>query len=216
MAERPRCYDWGVMSLAGSGYRGAPVLLLLLARAAGADDAAALRHGQDLYKMVEVEGSRSSRGFVKGIVEAPLARVFEVITDYDGQEGFMPRVQESRIVARNTASLRYHTVLEMPWPVSDVEYDAEVSWAADRRSIRFVMVPGTGQGVKRFDGHWRLAPFEGSATRTVVQYDLHFEPTTEWPEWIIDVGTKSALGDVLPALRKQLAKRNRTSALDGP
>ena len=199
------------MSLAGLGARWAAILPVLLARAAAADDTAALRRGEDTYKLVEVKGSRSSRGYVKGLVEAPLVRVFEVITDYDGQEGFMPRVQESRIVARKDASLRYHTMLDMPWPVSDVRYDAEVSWAPDRRSIRFVMVPGTGQGVKHFDGHWKLAPFEGSATRTVVQYDLHFEPTTEWPPWIIDVGTKSALGDVLPALRKQLAKRSRTS-----
>ena len=192
--------------------RGAWVLLVFLARAAGADDTAALREGEDLYKRVEVRGSRSSRGFVKGVVEAPLLRIFEVITDYDGQEGFMPRVEVSRIVARRAASLRYHTKLDMPWPVSDVCYDAEVSWTPDRRSIRFVMVPGTGNGVKHFDGHWKLAPFEGSATRTIVQYDLHFEPTTEWPQWIVDVGTKASLGDILPALRTQLAKRNRTSA----
>jgi ribosome-associated toxin RatA of RatAB toxin-antitoxin module len=179
---------------------------------ARADDAAALRRGEDLFKLVEVKGSSASRGFVKGVVDAPLIRVFEVITDFDGQQNFMPRVRESRIVARGAASLTYHTCLDLPWPVSDVFYDAEVSWTADRRSIRFAMVPGTGRGVRRFDGHWKLASFEGSSDRTVVQYDLHFEPTTGWPAWVLDAGTQAALEDVLPALRKHLATPGRTSS----
>lgn len=185
---------------------------MLLAAPAVADDTEALLRGEDLFKLVEVSGSPASRGFVKGVVDAPLWRVFEVITDFDGQRGFMPRVRESRIVSRRAASLRYRTSLDLPWPVPDVSYMAEVSWSADRRFIRFVMVPGTGRGVRNFDGHWKLAPFRGSATRTIVQYDLHFEPTTDWPGWLLDAGTRSSLEDVLPSLRKQLAALERTSS----
>jgi len=184
--------------------------VLLWAVDARADETESLRKGKDLYKLVKVAGSRSSRGFVKGVVEAPMDRVFAVITDYDRYAEFMPRCEKSRVLRRGDRSLRYHNKLDMPWPVSDVWYDADVSWETDKRSIHFQMAPGTGHGVKAFDGHWTLAAFDRDTRRTVVLYDILFESTTEWPEWVLKIGTKATLADILPSLRERLGNLARS------
>lgn len=195
---------------------GVPVAIVLLvplaAHAGNADQAEALRRGKDFFRLIEVNGSRSSRGFVRGGVDAPSERIFEIITDYDRYEDFMPRVEECHVVGRREGGLRYHAKLDMPWPVSNVWYDADVSWPPDRRSVRFQMIQKTGHGVVAFDGHWMLSEFEGSKTRTLVQYDILFEPTTRWPRWVLEMGMKATLGKMLPALRGRVARLARKTA----
>jgi len=186
-----------------------PLLLLMAGQARGERGPG---NGKDSHRLVDAKGGRLSRGFVEGVVSAPLDQVFAVITDYDQYEDFMPRTERSRVLSRGNRSVRYQCKLDMPWPVSDVSYEVDVSWEPDRRSVRFAMVPGTGDGVRSFDGHWKLTELAGDAARTLVTYDILFEPQTRWPKWVLDIGTKATLGDILPSLRMRIRKlaRRRT------
>jgi ribosome-associated toxin RatA of RatAB toxin-antitoxin module len=180
-------------------------------RRVAADQTEALRKGSVFFRLAEVKGSRASRGFVRGVVHASIEDVFAVIVDYDRYEAFMPRVEECHVVSRRADGLRYHAKLDMPWPVSNVWYDTDVNWTPDRRRVRFEMVPGTGHGVESFDGHWRLAEFDGRRDRTLVDYDILFLPETDWPTWVMELGTKATLGKILPALRERLDRLRRPS-----
>ncbi len=163
-----------------------------------------LRKGKIISNLENIEGSGFKRALTQGVIDAPIDKVWKVITDYNHYKDFMPKGKESRITEQEGNRIRYYSKLNMPWPIADVSSVCEVILSKDHRSLTFSIVPGTGKGVKRFEGTWELEPFEGNAERTLGKYTLSFEPDRWYPKWAIHLGMKSTIGKIMEAIRKRV------------
>lgn len=190
-----------------------PVLLVLLFPSLPAwgetKEERLLAQGEEILKLEPVPESRVKQGIVQGVIEAPFDRVWNVITDYEHYTEFMPRTEKIEVRERDDRHVVYFSKLNMPWPIEDVAYDCEVNFGEGHRSLDFQMVPGTGKGVKRFHGNWKLEPFQGAADRILVTYTLLFEPTRGYAPWLFDLGTKHSLSKVIGAVRDRVRERRQ-------
>jgi ribosome-associated toxin RatA of RatAB toxin-antitoxin module len=159
---------------------------------------------QDIIRLETVEGSRIKRGIVQGAVEATAEEVWQVITDYEHYTEFMPRTEKAEVRKRELNRVTYFSYLGMPWPIEDVAYVCDADLAPDHLGVEFRMAPGSGKGVKRFTGSWKLEPMVG---KTMVTYTLFFEPERGYAPWLFDLGTKHSLAKVIQAVRKRIAAR---------
>ncbi len=66
--------------------------------AVGADPSSRLAAGEIIFSFEEVPGSGLRKGRVTGVVAAPPAKVWEVVTDANNFQFFMPRMLRSRLV----------------------------------------------------------------------------------------------------------------------
>ncbi|MFH1018116.1 MAG: SRPBCC family protein [Pseudomonadota bacterium] len=168
-----------------------------------ADETADLGKGKILATNTRVEGGGYDRATVKGVIEAPLEKVWLVVTDYEHYGEFMPNTKENVVLTRTSQEIVYRSLLHMPFPLPNVAYETSVSIPTDHGTISFKMVPGTGKGVKDFDGGWVLSVFEGDANRTLAEYNVRMVPTVHWPKWVMRMMTKGTLTDILKAIRKR-------------
>lgn len=158
----------------------------------------------DTITLEEVPGSDVKRGVVVGVVEAPLKEVWNVITDYEHYADFMPRTEKAEVRERTSSRVRFFSYLNMPWPIKDVSYDCEVKLSPDHETVSFEMVPGTGKGVKAFQGSWTLKPLKESNKSTIVTYSLFFVSEQGFAPWLANLGTKKSLSKVIQAIRERI------------
>ncbi len=186
--------------------------LLLTISGAQAEQIEKLRKGEVFITLADVPGTKLSRGTIVGVIEASISDIWSVITDYEHYKDFMPRGKDSRMLEQRKDGVKYYSLLHMPWPISDVSFDCNVDFAPDHRSLKFNMVPGTGKGVKQFDGSWELSEFEGNSQSTLAHYSILFEPETHYPRWVMNLGTKATLGKIVEAVRNRLKKVKKEAA----
>lgn len=168
-----------------------------------------LEKGETVRTLETVEGYFAKRGVIRGVLNASIENIRKVILDYDHYEEFMPRVEKSRVLEKTDKHIRYFSRIDMPFPISDVEYECKVELTKNPGKILFSMVPGTGKGVRHFEGNWKLEPFSSDPKKSLVQYTVLFESVTKYPKWIVNLGTKKSLDKVIQGLRKRLNKKRQ-------
>lgn len=161
---------------------------------------------KDIFRLDDVPGSKFKKAIIEGTIEASPEQVWSVLTDYEHYADFMPRIKTTKILSRSTSLVHYEAFLNMPWPISDVSYACKSHLEKPNEFIRFAMVPGTGKGVKTFQGSWKLRSPIGKPNLTLIDYMLFFEPEKNYPSWAVDIGIKSSLGKTLDAVRSRCAQ----------
>ena len=152
-------------------------------------------------------GSRVREGCGVGVIEAPLARVREVVDAAAAFDEFMPRVVESEVEPVAAGVYLNRQVLDMPFPVEDRRYTVRVEteiietaggqgWQA-----RWNYVEGSGN-VRESTGSWTLLPLDRG--RTVVVYQVLTDPGGTLPAWIVDFAVPRTLRGVLGAVRDRV------------
>ena len=129
-----------------------------------------------------MEGGGYDRAVVRGVIDAPLEKVWAVVTAYESYKDFMPDTKESEVLSRTDTEVVYWSLLHMTFPLPNVGYTTAVTLGADHGKIAFKMVPKTGKGVEDFDGGWVLSPFQGDPNRTLTEYNVRMVPTVHWPK----------------------------------
>ena len=158
---------------------------------------------KDKVTLEKVEGSRSKRATIEGVIHAPVKKIWAVLTDYASYPEFMPRFRLVNILEKSDKHVHYYSELNMPWPIKDVSYECMSSFLKVEEKLRVAMVPGTGKGVKSFEGTWILKPIDEQTTQA--SYTLFFESEKKYPKWAERMGTKSTIGKTLRAVRKRVA-----------
>jgi coenzyme Q-binding protein COQ10 len=169
-------------------------------------DEVQLQKGKVLTRLEEVPGSKLKKGITTAILDAPSEKVWDVITDFAHYKEFMPKFKESRVLEQKESGVKYYSYLNMPWPISDVTYECDVTFSADRSSYDFKMTPGTGKGVKDFYGTWSLQKTD-DPKKTLATYSLFFQTDRGYPNWAVNMGTEKTIGQTMKAVRKRLAPR---------
>ena len=185
------------------------LLVFLLAAPAWAQDTSALDKGEIFVKTKDVAGFDTPKLIVTAVVEAPPAKVYEVVTNCDRFVDRLPRVESSKTLSRNGNSHKCKVRLAMPFPMSDL-----IAVTVDKRKQgpdewyrKWVLDPATeSESYRHLDGSFVLKPFSGDPNRTLVLYTVHAIPKSAVPDFIRKTAQKKSMPNMIKRIRKEVAK----------
>lgn len=187
-----------------------PKLLLALClvaavAAADADVHARLDHGEILVEVTPVPGSDVPQLRMQGVVDAPPARVWDVIDHCAQYRERLPRIAASTELGREGNVVRCQVTVDAPWPMSNL--------TAVTRAVHTVS-PGLYKREWKMEsgdyelneGGWTLTAFDAAGTRTLAVYVVRTKPKAHVPGFLQEFAQKKALPDVIRALRDFVAR----------
>lgn len=170
-----------------------------------------LGKGEILVESFPFAGSDTQGILVTAVIDSPVAVVWGLVDRCGEYKQFMPRMADSEELSRDGNIVRCRTVVDSPWPVSDLSAITRAELVVtDGKFVRQWKLESGDY--KTITGSWTLTPFEGQAGRTLAVYSIHTEPKTGVPGFIRDFAQKSALPDVIKALRVEAKKREGAPA----
>jgi hypothetical protein len=148
----------------------------------------------------------------EAVVEAPLERVWDVLTDAERFPEFMPYVMEVRILGPAESRGRYEYHLIDPPIVNRRDYTLKTFNELDeakgvyRRcwTLAGDKGPDPTEGVVRIRscrGRWTVTRLDKSKTR--VEYDLHTDPGGFVPVWLANKAKTMTLPALMNAVRQR-------------
>jgi ribosome-associated toxin RatA of RatAB toxin-antitoxin module len=184
------------------------------------------RDGLQLYNRA-VPGAAVPAALARVRIEAPPARLFAVITDYDRFAEFVPYVTRSQVVRREAGLRRVSQHLRFPGPVADRHYviesrDTITPSPQERWRVEWRLVPEkdlaasgeTGITPVAFTGYWELTPVAGGAATDAI-YSLHFDPGGALPSWVVTFAMNRYLPKVIDAVRARATGSDGVSPTPG-
>src|SRR3954452_10116277 len=190
-------------------------LLLLLALAAPPPALPGTRYQTptgDVWVETASPGAGKPReGVGRGVIEAPLERVFRTLTDYRHWSEFMPFLQRSTATPQADGSTMAEHVMKLPAPTGERHYRVRFQQRAEGGTwrIEWAYVPRSGN-VKDHHGSWTLTALAPGRTLAVLR--LYTDPGGLTPQWAVERGPTETIPWIFHGLRQQV----RRSRYDGP
>lgn len=172
------------------------------------------RKGKTDTQLEETETKGRKKATTVGLMNAPLEVVWSVLLDFKAYPEFVPRMSWLKTIGMGPQYVINHSYLDMPWPLSDVAYQAKVAWQKEKRELSFEMIPGSGKGVSMFEGKWKLTKI--SPQETLAAYEVVFVPEKWFPRWAINLGMKSSIGKTLKAFEDRAIEVGARPTQDPP
>jgi ribosome-associated toxin RatA of RatAB toxin-antitoxin module len=160
---------------------------------------------------VAMSGTTIRAGAAMLVVDAPLADVRQVVTDYARYQDFMPGFQRSRILARGPSGTDVY--LQVP-----ILHGAATLWAVVRFGLPVREATGekiegakTGQAnVDELRATWKLQPID--AHRTLLKLEFLVVPSLPLPGSMITPQLEESAEDAVRACRDRAETQARSRA----
>lgn len=204
------------------------ICLALFTRDQGINiDKERLRQGEIIVRARRLPDGNLRMGQVMGVVDAPIDKVWQVITDYNHFKDFMPRISEGfmldpeavagmtfeeirdwpkmerrlrkfKIEEVQGDTVYFYNRFDSPWPLSDRYYILKITLNPADHSTHWSMIAGN---MEVNDGSWRLIPLKD---KTLAIYTLRIDPGTPIPAAFLRLGMHITLPDVIKAVRRRV------------
>ena len=176
------------------------------------DDQKCCDYGFTVYTR-DKAGSEVKEVKAVGQVDAPPAKVFEVVTDYEHQVGNMPYVQDQAVFSRTDRDVTF-------WAVADFPLVSRRDWVLKSRlqknlpggvyraewaPVEVPGVPPPENGVVRLkinSGSWTAEPIDGGR-RSLATYQLLTDPGGSIPKFMANKANTKALPELFEKVRKR-------------
>jgi len=140
-----------------------------------------------------------------GVIKAPIAKVWAMVTDCGRYHLTMPSVKESALLSGTVSSgkMRCKIVADLPWPMSDLTSVVDVTLKLRKDGVHertWTLVEGD---YKRNEGSWTLTPIDQGAS-TLLRYQLYVEPNTSVPDFLKRQAQKIKVPGMFKAIRKHV------------
>jgi len=158
-------------------------------------------------------GSPAPTYVAEGIVDAPPARVWALISNCADYVHNMPNIRASKELSREgDERVAFTTVCEVvfdaPFPFHDLTSVSKATLTADAQSGTYsrswTMIRGD---YEVNEGSWRLVPADGGA-KTQVTYRIHVKPKLSLPDSLVELTQRTMLPQVIQHLRDRTAPRH--------
>jgi len=168
------------------------------------DELARLEQGAVLEYSRKVSGSNVMAGKAVLLIDDNPEAVTWVLLELDKYKAFVPQVKDSRIVKRHGFDTFAVVETSLPWPAKDC-------WAymkytrRDKPSRTFAVTWSMLNGnMKNYAGQALVEPWNKAGTKTVLTYEMLFEPITAAPDSVVSRGVKTAASLVAQKLKLRL------------
>lgn len=199
---RAVCHDAGMVKLIPF------MIVLLCAPAAFAQSVEELDKMEIFVETRDVAGHKVPKMLVTGVVNAPPAKVYEIVGNCDQFPNRMPHVKEAKTLSKSAKSHVCEVTVSMPFPMSnltsvtvDTRETGPVTWAR-----RWKLRDGENDSYELNSGQFVLTAFNGNPNRTLVKYEIHAVPKTAVPGFVRNTAQKSSLPGLIKRIRKEVAK----------
>lgn len=190
-------------------FRAAVLLLLFMCAApVHAQSTSALEKGEVLVKTEEVRGSDVPRMVVTAIVEAPPAKVYEIVTNCDKFPERLPRIKDAKTLEKHRDGHTCKVTVNLPFPLSDL-----TAVTRDRRKAgpdewfrKWKLVEDAETDYKLNEGGFVLKPYHDDPTRTLLIYSVHAEPKTIVPDFVREKAQKKSFPGMVERIRDEVKK----------
>jgi len=188
-----------------------------------------LKAGEIITRKLSPDEPGCMGGQVGGIIEAPVDKVWEVLSDYNRFHEYMPRMPVTfivskqaldaiakktdwkrtafekmlmpyRIDAMESDTVYFYNVVDMPVPVRDRWYLLEMVRDPLSCRVEWKMVTGN---MKVNSGSWQLMLHPESPNRTVAVYTTVSNSGIPIPGFIQEYGLGRSLPDIIRGVRKR-------------
>ena len=161
----------------------------------------------------EMKGYDAREVKAVGQVDAPPAKVFEVVTDYEHQVGNMPYIEKMRVFSRTDSEVVFWAQADFPM-VSRRDWVLRATLAKDLpggvfgtawepTTVREAPLPADGVvRLKINTGSWTLEPLDGGK-RTLATYQLLTDPGGSIPTFIANKANTTALPELFTRVRRR-------------
>jgi len=168
--------------------------------AVSADELARLERGEVVVSSPPAGRSRPIAAAI--LIDAPPARVWEVMVDCPRAPEFVPGLRECRVLEHAPDHELIHHRVKIFAFLPEVSY----TFRADYREGERIDFARTGGDLKAMEGSWTLAAVGGRRLgRTLVRYSVHLEPGFLVPQWAVRRALRHDLPELLRALRARVA-----------
>lgn len=159
-----------------------------------------LASGDKILSFAPVEGTDLKHAQVFGVVDAPIERVWRVVTDYDHYDEFMTLVEESRVKWTRGNVAKFEMVFGLTG-VPQPRYNITVAMVHYPHKYRIEWVYIEGDIIDTF-GSWTLKPFGEDRTEVIYSMFMDLSGTLVGP--FAQLGSGMALPAAIEALRDQV------------
>lgn len=164
-----------------------------------------LAAGEVIVETQTVKGSDIPKAIVTGVVDAPPAAVWAIISDCNHYEKNMIRVADAKEVSRSGDEVVCEVTTDMPFPLSNLTARTRAKhtvgppvWSREWQLIEGDYTSNVGS--------WRIQAFNLEGTRSLVVYTVHAVPDMFVPDSLIRKAQKDTLPDLIKHLRSKLEK----------
>lgn len=168
-------------------------------------------------------GSPLKEVIATGLVEAPPARVWQVLRDFENYPKTMPYTDESKVMVREDGERITHLYAVINAPLVS-KRDYTVRLVDESKDGRYLMTwkpsekgPALRNGVIRVttnEGYWLLEPRD-DGKRTHVVYYLFTDPGGSLPTWLVNSVNRSTIPDIFKSLRREVKKMPESTTAKG-
>jgi ribosome-associated toxin RatA of RatAB toxin-antitoxin module len=162
-----------------------------------------LATGDILVRDFPPTGGKGVASRAIGVIDAPPAEVWAIVSTCKLFFQFMPRVKKSWVKTEPGVGELCHVELTMPFPLTDLWSDSTQvarEEPAGHFQLSWTMVRGS---YHRSDGSWMLVPF-GDGSKCLVIYSVDTEPKMIIPDGLIRLGQNSSLPEVITRIRQRV------------
>ena len=178
------------------------LLLAVSAPASGDDEESRLDKGEVVVTNRTVKGYDTPETTGKAVINAPPAKVWNIISRCGDYVKTMPRTKASKEVSRQGNKVVCEVTIIMPAPYSNLTSKSEATHTES--PPKFVRARKMIEGDYKYNtGSWVLTPFKGDPKRTLAVYTVLAEPKAWIPAWIRKAAQKKTLPDIMERLRQQ-------------
>ena len=176
-------------------------ILFVGALALTPSDAHALDSGQVLAR-IEPGPEAVHHVSAEGVVDAPPAKVWSVVTDFADYYQIYSGIKRSEVRARNGDTLIGYFLLAFPWPLPERWTLNDTVLDPDRMRFKWQRVGGT---VRRYDGSLELLPWHQDETLMVFRAAM--DPGLAFvPGWLVDYVSLNTLPAIVQGVRDFVAR----------
>jgi hypothetical protein len=169
------------------------------------DDLVSRIESGEVVVSVSSEGNAVS-GQITALVDAPVADVWSVLTDWPGQEQWVPDMYDARIVSGSGERLVAAAATSLPWPISDRTWQVNLHnrqmtlegydcWVSS-----WTYIEGSGNMVDQ-DGFWMVTRWNDDPNRTLVYYRFRADAGIPAPSFMTRNATRTLLPQIMAGLR---------------
>jgi hypothetical protein len=170
------------------------------------DEMMALERGKILSELLPEDGKGARLGVAIAVVAAPPSAVAATLRDYAHYQEFMPKVARVDVLSHLGEHYLIRVTVKAGAGLGDREYEQRVSEEKAKIGQTQVLVGRfeyTGKGnIGSSVGRWLLVPIAGGV-KTLVRYEVRFDPGGSIPTLIKNRALKDALDDTVDAVRKR-------------
>lgn len=160
----------------------------------------------DIDVNVTVDG-QTINGRVTAIIDADPASVWEVVSDFVGQERWVPDFQNARVVSGSGARFVAYAETDLPWPLTTRTWQVslhnrETTVGGQECFVSsWTYVEGSGNMVDQ-TGFWIVTQYQDDPSRTLVHYRFRADAGISAPDFIERNTTRNLLPDIIAGLRR--------------